>query len=279
MNNLRFKKITGIILTMFSGLLIYTVFESTWTKTTIYNYPHKEIPREFNDFKIIFISDIHHGPYLSKERLKNLVQRVNNELPDLILLGGDFVHRSKKYINSCFDILGNLKSKKGIYAVLGNHDHREGKQETIFAMKKNGIIPIDNKALWIYQKKSRIKIGGAGDLWEDVQNIKPLIHDVAQSDFTILITHNPDYCEQINTDLIDLVLSGHSHGGQVTLFGLYAPILPSIMGQKYRYGKRNYNNFTSIITSGYGNITPPVRFFARPEIVVIKLISIQRAKK
>lgn len=87
----------------------------------------------------------------------------------------------------------------------------------------------------------------------------------------ILLSHNPDYAEQLNTDLVDLQLSGHTHGGQVTLFGRWAPLLSSAYGQKYRSGVVSTAHTVVVVSKGIGTITPPVRLFCRPEIVLVRL--------
>lgn len=138
-------------------------------------------------------------------------------------------------------------------------------------MIRNGIKICDNKSYWLNLDSDSIKIGGVGDLWEDEQILENTVSDLEKTDFSILISHSPDYLENIQTDLIDFTLSGHSHGGQMTFFGMWAPILPSKYGQKYRYGLKQFENMQSYISSGIGTITPPLRFFCRPEIVVIEL--------
>jgi hypothetical protein len=139
---------------------------------------------------------------------------------------------------------------------------------------EKNINLLDNNAKWIDVRNSRLKIGGVGDYLEDTQDITPTLTGIKKEDFVILITHNPDYIEEIKDNTqIDLVFSGHTHGGQVTFFGLYAPILPTKTGQKYRTGKIRVGNMTLIVSNGIGTITPPVRFFARPQINVVTLRS------
>ncbi len=116
-----------------------------------------------------------------------------------------------------------------------------------------------------------LKLEEFGDLWEDSQEKDSTIYDLKKTDFSILITHNPDYLESMPKDMIDFTLSGHSHGGQMTFFGMWAPMLPSKYGQKYRYGLKQFGDMKSYISSGIGTITPPLRFFCRPEIVLINL--------
>ncbi|KJS18083.1 MAG: metallophosphoesterase [Peptococcaceae bacterium BRH_c4b] len=253
------------------ALFSYSLCEPYWLIIKRVDIDDKDIPGSFDGTKIAFISDIHHGPFFSRNRVRSLVGKVNELDPDIVILGGDYVHRDPKYIAPCFDELKNLKADTGKFGVLGNHDHWEGAALTRECMKKSEITLIDNQAGWIRKGSEKIKIGGVGEFWEDAQDIYPTIHDVKEEDFVILVSHNPDFAEKISGHYIDLVLSGHTHGGQVTLFGLWAPLVPSAYGQKYRTGMV-YTKFTNVlITNGVGTITPPVRFFARPEIVLITL--------
>ncbi len=252
-------------------LFAYMMAESRWIKTTTYQISSSDLPPAFDNKKIVFISDIHHGPFLDIHRVEKLVRKINVIQPDMIALGGDYVHRDKKFIVPVFDAFKGLHAPLGVFGVLGNHDHWEGTMATKNQFKKCGFTLCDNTSLWIKCARDSIKIGGVGDLWEDTQIVKNTTHNVQKSDFAILISHNPDFLEEIGDAPLDLILCGHTHGGQVTFFGLWAPLLPSRFGQKYRYGRQKSNNVDVIITSGVGTITPPLRFFCRPEVVVIRL--------
>ena len=256
-------------------LLAYTFIEPYWLDIKTTHINSRDIPENFNGTKIIFVSDIHHGPYFSKDRVKKLVERINELNPDIILLGGDYVHREPTYITPCFEELSKLKAKIDVFGVLGNHDHWENAELIRHEMKSAGIKEIDNKAEWLYKEGDRIKIGGVGDLMEDVQDITPTINDTKKNDFVILLSHNPDYFEKLGTDKVDLMFSGHTHGGQVTLFGFWAPLIPSTYGQKYRTGLVETVQTKILISNGIGTITPPVRFFARPQINVVILKRIE----
>jgi uncharacterized protein len=260
-----------ICLLSFLAVVAYVFIEPHWLQEKAYEIADPDIPVKFNNTKIIFLSDIHHGPFFSISRVRDLVRRVNLQKPDIILLGGDYVHRDPKHIIPVFSELKNLKAPLGIFGVLGNHDHWEDANLTKEQMAKAGITLVDNKAFWISKDGEKTKIGGVGDYTEDVQNIDPTIGDVQKKDYVLLLSHNPDYAERLNTDKIDLMFSGHTHGGQVTLFGLWAPLVPSGYDQKYRTGLVDLHKLKIIISNGIGTITPPVRFFARPQIVVVVL--------
>jgi hypothetical protein len=142
-------------------------------------------------------------------------------------------------------------------------------------MENSGITSLDNQGIWIYSDGERIRLGGVADSWLGYPDPMPTINGANLSDYVILVSHNPDYAEGLETRFVDIVLSGHTHGGQVTLFGLWAPYMPSDYGQKYRGGFAN-TGFTPVyVTRGIGMTFLPVRFFARPEITVFTLKSAQ----
>jgi uncharacterized protein len=271
LNGIKMIKIAGCLLLFLIMLGLYTIIEPYWLQDKLYVIVSQDIPEKFHNTKIVFLSDIHHGPYFSISRVKNLVDRVNAEKPDIVLLGGDYVYRGPKYITPCFEELKRLKAPLGIYGVLGNHDHWEDPDLTKKRMAESGIILADNKGFWVAKGAEKIKIGGVGDYYEDAQDIGPTIDDAKKNDFVILLSHNPDYAESIGPDRIDLIVSGHTHGGQVTLFGLWAPLLPSNHGQKYRTGLIDCGKYKLIVSNGIGTIKPPIRFFARPQIVTVIL--------
>lgn len=262
------KKKRLLILMVAVFILVYPFVEPFWLEEKTFDVINGNVPPQFRGTKVVFITDVHHGPFFTRERLKKLVERVNRLEPDIILLGGDYVHRDSSYIEPFFEELQGLQAPLGVYGVLGNHDHWEDAPLTRQSMQRAGIVPIDNAAYWIEKEGARIKIGGVGDYYEDVQDIDPTIFDVEKDDFVVLVTHNPDYVEEMRTDKIDLVFAGHTHGGQVTFFGQWAPLVPSMYGQKYRSGSLTRGDTQVIISHGVGTITPPVRFFARPQIII-----------
>ena len=252
-------------------LLGYSFLEPFWIEEKKIIFPSADVPAAFDGYKIVFVSDIHYGPFFSLDRVRSLVDRINAQNPDLVLLGGDYVHRDARYIKPCFEELARIKAMDGVFGVLGNHDHWEEAELTRSEMKRAKIVDLDNNAVWVSKNGDKIKLGGIGDFFEDKQIIEPTVKDVSENDFVLLVSHNPDPVETLPPNIIDLVLSGHTHGGQVSFFGLWAPLIPSMYGQKYRTGIVKTDATTVIISNGIGTITPPVRFFVRPQLLIIEL--------
>jgi len=258
-----------VLTLLFLFMFLYSLWEKYWIQMKYYTI--KVNKKSFNGFKIVFISDLHHSSIVSKKFIKNIVKKVNDMKPDLIILGGDYVSSEIKYIKPVFEILKTLSANKGIYGVLGNHDMNVSKNKILMAMEKAGIQSLDNQSYWIENGDERIKLGGVADFIYGHPKIENTIFDVLHHDYVILVSHNPDYVDEVKNLKIDLMLSGHTHGGQVTIFGMYAPYIPSTYKQRYRTGLKIVNRIQLIITNGVGVVGLPIRFFARPQIVVVKL--------
>jgi predicted MPP superfamily phosphohydrolase len=262
------KKLILIIAMLMIFFGAYSLIEPYLIETKEITIESDQIPAEFDGKRIVFLTDIHYGSFFSENRLNNLVNQTNELKPDMILLGGDYVTNDPSSVEAVFSSLSNLNAPLGVYGVLGNNDPENN---SIQAMQNAGITYIGNNAVWIGSNTSRIRVGGVGDMDTDVPNQLPTIDGVTPEDYVILVSHKPDYFEKISRSKIDLQLSGHTHGGQITFFGLWAPFINSKYGQKYVTGLKKSNNNTMIISNGIGMVWAPVRFFARPQIIVITL--------
>lgn len=258
--------------------LIYGYYEARNIVLKEFVFKHKDVPPSFVGKKIIFIADIHCNRFFDKERVAKLVETINERHPDIILMGGDYIESDTIYQQHFFEEIAKLESKDGVYAVLGNHDHWANAPLVRQRFEEIGINICDNRSYWIRTDEDSIKIGGVGDMWENTQIVENTLNDVGNDDFCILLSHNPEYLDRLGTQPIDLVLSGHNHGGQVTLFGLWAPVLPNTMHQtwidteqKYRQGWISKNNIRMYTTTGIGMGNIPFRFFSPPEIVEFTL--------
>jgi len=169
--------------------------------------------------------------------------------------------------------LSRLRASLGIYGVLGNHDYYEGKIETLQAMKNAKIIPLVNQNRWLKLGSEKIMISGLDDYLEGNVDIDQALTGATEKDFVVLLSHNPDNAELLKDSRAVLTLSGHTHGGQLNLFGVYAPVLHSDYGQKYTRGMVQAPQTKVFVSTGFGTVFIPLRFFARAEIVVIRLKS------
>jgi len=241
----------------------------------------KELPESLNGFRIVHVSDTHYGPFISLPYIRAVIAQANELQGDLVVLTGDYVHRTPRAIPDGVAVLKSFRSRLGTLATLGNHDHWEGAAEVRAAFAESGIPLIDNKRLFLSSRElnqepnigQSICIGGVGDLWEDVVDIERALEGAPESMPRLLLAHNPDTAEQVPPGMrIDLIFSGHTHGGQVWVPGLGTPILPSGYGQKYAGGLCAGPHCPVIVSRGIGMAIMPVRFGVRPEIGEITLV-------
>lgn len=236
-----------------------------------YEFTHRDVPAAFEGFRIAFVSDLHYESLLKEEGLNDLVRLLIDQHADVLLIGGDF-HEGCQYVPPVMAALAKVKTPMGTYAVLGNNDYEACYEDIVKEMNHYGMHLLEHKVDTLKRGKEQILIAGVRNPFDLEQNgISPTL-DLSPDDFVILMTHTPDYAEDVPVTNSDLILAGHTHGGQVTLFGLYAPIVPSHYGQRFLTGlKFNSKHQPMIITNGIGTSQKAVRMFAPAEVVMIVL--------
>jgi uncharacterized protein len=267
----------AIIAALVVAFVAYSFSESYRLEVKDYTYAGPDVPAAFDGTRIVLLADVHRSFYFSQERVGRLVDRVEGLHPDLIVLGGDYVYGSKDYEQSAFAALGRLRAPLGVYAVLGNHDYAHpgggvnDPGRAIQAITGANITLLDNSGVWIEKSGRSFRLAGVSDLQQGRPDAAPGLSGTMPGDLVVLASHEPDFAEKLQPGAVDLVLSGHTHGGQATFFGLWAPIVGSKYSQKYRTGLVNNGTTTVVVSNGIGTIFPPLRFFAPPQIVVVTL--------
>ena len=262
---------TAYILSCVS-FVIYAVYENSTIHIRDLVIESDKIPLGFENMKIIFFADIQMDYFYTKNRkkIRKIVNFINKEKPDIILFGGDYINKARG-TEAVFEEVEFLKAGKGIYTVYGNHDYYDYKKITS-RLKEQGINILKNSSAEIKTENGNIVIAGIDDYLRGTPDIEKALGGTGDM-FTILLCHNPDYFEIMPEEAkekTDIILSGHTHGGQLNLFG-FAPFVPSRYGSKYRYGMKETKNSRIYITSGLGGVVFPMRFMARPEIVNLVL--------
>lgn len=244
-----------------------------------YRIPIRGLPDTLDGLRIVQLSDTHYGPFVTLNYLREVIRQANAEMPDVVVLTGDYVHQSPMAIRAGIEIFGELRARHATVAVLGNHDHWEGADACRAEFQKLGIPMLDNRRRFFARdgfvpapNGECLCLAGVGDLWEDEVLIARTLADVPQEMPRIVLSHNPDVAEVAPRDeRIDLMLSGHTHGGQVWLPGFGTPKVPSFYGQKYAGGLVEAPTCQVIVSRGVGMAILPVRFFVPPEFSVITL--------
>ncbi len=239
----------------------------------------KRLPSEFEGFRIAQLSDIHFGPYMTSEFVREAVEEINGLQPHLVALTGDFVshplgkpagREGARHIHPCAEELRRLRADYGRFAVLGNHDHWNHPATVRNALDLSGLPVLLNQAVALEKDGARLWVAGLNDALERTADIERALHGVPADEATILLVHEPDYADHAAKFPVDLQLSGHSHGGQVRLPWLGAPILPAL-ARKYPMGLYRVGNLQVYTNRGLGVINPPVRWNCPPEITLLTL--------
>ena len=242
------------------------------------------LPDAFHGFRIAQISDLHFHEFTEAVFLRSVLRRVNALRPDAVLLTGDFIStnaRNRTYpieqAYVCGDILKMLECPIR-YGVLGNHDCAMGETEIYQALVSNGTPILMNESVPIERGSSRIWLGGLRDTLaaypEPERTIPSKIRDPKEP--LLLMIHEPDYIDRLmahpSSQSVGLVLSGHSHGGQVRL-----PFLPPFKavlppgGRKYVEGLFRFGNTQLYVNRGIGTTEVPFRLNCPPEITILTL--------
>lgn len=254
-----------------------SLIERHWVEIREIEIHSNRIPSSFHGVRIVQFSDLHFGFYMDTSDLKKIAQQINATKPDLICFTGDLIDKefTKKDANQVANILKQLKSPLGKYAILGNHDYwgdsrlvQECLQEAGFQILMNDCVRISKGTEYIY-------LSGLDDVMEGLPDIEKVMKKWSQDQqkYHIILVHEPDFAEVISEYPIDLQLSGHSHGGQIN-FPVIGPLITPPISQKYPLGlyeKINNKNLTLYTNRGLGTTILPLRFFCRPEITVFTL--------
>ena len=251
------------------------VIEPNWLAIEHVDVPISDLPIDLDGLKIGFIADLHRGRFVTEGDISKAVHVLQNLSPDIILLGGDFVKGKAKYIDSCAENLSKLKAPLGVYAVLGNHEYWTNPTLITSSLQKQKIKVLINESVKLTWQGSHFYLVGLDDAWEGEPQPRKALKGTSDDIVKILLVHEPDYADRIkNVDSwIPLQLSGHSHGGQVSL-PFTGPLYYPYLAEKYPMGLNRVSGLDRWVytTRGIG-ITVPLRFNCRPEISILTLRS------
>lgn len=251
-----------------------------------YDIGSPDVPEAFDGYRIAFASDFHLESKFKERQLRGTVKALQALAPDVVMLGGDY-QEGCEYVAPLFEALAEATPPDGIYAVLGNNDYERCTELIRETMQEHDIVLLEDSTASIHRGADSIIIWGANayagryptatkekNKDSSAQIINHKSETIKSSTFVILLTHTPDYIEEPKARVADLALAGHTHGGQVTLFGLYAPITASKYGMRYRSGlKRSPQGVPIIISNGLGTSRRNIRFCTPTDIVVVTLQS------
>ena len=232
----------------------------------------RRLPKSLDGFRIVHLSDFHYGPMVNPEHLKRAVCAANDLHADLIALTGDYISQDRVYAAPCAEVVGRLRARHGVYAVLGNHDHWTDAALIADLFRAEGIRVLINEGLRADLRGETFWLAGVDDTMVGLEDLPLAMAGSIDEEFKLLLAHNPIILRRAARANVDLVLSGHTHGGQVTW-----------RSEKTRSGRPRRRllrglgrrgNTQIYVTRGLGMVVVPIRYGCPPEISVLELRSI-----
>lgn len=259
------------------GSIYSTLVEPLWFDVIEVSLAFPRLPRVFSGLRVLQISDIHAGEQFMPGHLGEIVEKVLELKPDIVLITGDFVYSSPLMTDEILEATGTLLSQISasipVFAVMGNHDHWWDVARVREMLQKAGVQELANDFSTIEKDGSQLHICGVDDFYERMSKLEPILSRLPESGCAILMAHEPDFADESSTSgRFDLQVSGHSHGGQVVVPFLGPLVLPNY-GRKYPSGLYKIGDMIQYTNRGLGMVFPYVRFLCRPEITVFTLTS------
>lgn len=219
--------------------------------------------------RVLLLTDVHAGPFLRPRVVAEAVAKLRALAPDLVLHGGDLATSRVDEVEACLDALAPLRGSLGTFAVLGNHDHYvEDVAALVRRIEARGIPVLHNRAVRLEREGAALTLAGIDDWVTGRPDLTAALAGAGDAP-VVLLSHNPDVFFDAAAAGVRLILSGHTHGGQVRLPGL--PVL--VRQSRYRLDEGRYRRAGAevVVSRGFGSTGVPLRLFCPPEVVLLHL--------
>lgn len=239
-----------------------------------------KIGPNFNNYRILNLTDIHLGQWINSEYLKNLVDYINTLNFDLVTLTGDYVsYVIDGYDESLKNSLKKLKAPDGKFGVLGNHDHWMGSEIIRDIFKESDIVDLSNDVYTIKKGDEYLNLAGVDSCTVCADNLDEVLKKLPENNPSILLVHEPDFALQSSqTNKFDLQISGHSHGGQFIIPKFKTTPFRGPNSTKYPVGLYKVGNMIQYTSKGLGTNSFRIRINCKPEITIITLKTKKKRK-
>jgi len=277
---------------LIAPLVIWMIIESKIVNLMVTDVWLSGLPREFDGVKILFVTDLHMDIYASPERTMKLMSEFQALEPDLLILGGDYTHFSRfggaqaelKRRDTFFELMAGFRAPMGKYGVAGNHDTDPDNKLLADAplgeaMDRGGVKLLKNSAVTLERRGASITLAGLDDWIFGNKDLRGVAEQVKASGCVILVSHSPDALPKLSTETAeygewaDLMLAGHTHGGQVTLFGIKMLMTSSVYGKRYQSGWYDEYGVKMLVSNGVGSVFFPFRLCAPAQAHLLTLRS------
>ena len=233
----------------------------------------KRLSPALDGLKIVQLTDLHHSLFTPLEEIQRAVHMANHLRPDVVALTGDYITLSPAYIWPVARALGKLHARMGVFAILGNHDFRVDPDEITRALRAQRIRVLRNAHSALRSGSGVLWVAGVDDLWWEAADIRAALRSIPARDPKLLLCHNPLGIHMAAAHGIDLVLSGHTHGGQVRLPMVGSVYGRSKLGERFVEGWNRLDGTQIYVSRGIGKVLLPVRYGCPAEITLLRLRS------
>ncbi len=230
--------------------------------------PLERLPKKLDGLRLAHLSDIHHSPFTEIKHIENAVEVANELAPDVCVLTGDYVSHESEYVAPMADVLGKLESEFGIHACLGNHDHWTDAELVTHLLRGEDINVLVNEGFRFEAKGASFWLCGVDDHMAGKTDLPSALHGSFADEMKLLLAHNPAILRQAVKHDVDVMFSGHTHGGQVKIREKEKKVLAN---RRLTSGLHKRKNTQIYITRGIGTVVLPVRYQCPPEVSLIEL--------
>jgi predicted MPP superfamily phosphohydrolase len=228
------------------------------------------LPDAFEGFTIVQLTDLHYGFFIHLQLLRDIIAQVNAIPHHLTVCTGDYISNTRAEVDAVWPLLCRLRAPEGVFSILGNHDYDRCIVRSRHWLERSGQ-DLNNAVRKLERNGEVLWLAGTGDFWNDRRDIDALLDPIPPEACRILLAHNPDSADTIVRQQTDLIIAGHTHGGQINLPLIGSPVV-SVKNRSYSSGLcRSKRGFPVFISRGIGLTRIPLRFNCPPEIAVLEL--------
>ena len=233
----------------------------------------RDLPQALDGLRVIVVGDLHLGRYVSAENARSRLEPLRDLKADLVVFTGDLATADPSLIPATAELLDEFCPKAPRLAVLGNHDRWTDQKAAIAALAEHGFVPIVNDSLRITLRSADLWLVGVNDYYTGAARMDQAFARVPKDGFVILLSHSPDIAGEPLSHRADLILSGHTHGGQVVVPLIGITGSSSSYGPRYASGLHQIGGTKLFVTRGLGEVGVPLRLYCESEIAVLELRS------
>jgi len=229
------------------------------------------LPAAFDGYRIAQISDLHCGPFASGRRVAGWVDAVNRLRPDVVAVTGDLIVSGPDFVPVVASALAGLRADGGVFASMGNHDYFCDGEVMVAALEGAGVTVLRNRGVVLRREGGALYLAGVDDTWTRRDDLEQTLADRPRDAPVVLLAHDPMLFPQAVARGVDLVLSGHTHGGQVAIPLLARRLNLARLITPFTNGVYRSGGSMLYVNRGLGTTGPPVRIAVAPEIAVLVL--------